>query len=293
MLQAVLHDAAQLPDARVTTLLAPGVAVPVPANVTVVREPAAYHRAVAGATVLAIAPETAGILAEYAEYVPERGGDWLGCTPHAIRLTSDKLALAAHWQQHGIPTPACTAPTHGPVVIKPQFGCGAVATFRRPTPPTAAELADLQTQAQQPLLVQPDVPGHPASVALLVGPQSTLTLPAAAQHITAGTVITYEGGHVPLSEPEPSRAQHLARAAVACVPGLAGWVGVDLILGATDFALEINPRLTTSYVGLRALTPDNLLAAWLAVRTGQKPTLRWHSGMVTFTATGVVSALCG
>jgi predicted ATP-grasp superfamily ATP-dependent carboligase len=36
------------------------------------------------------------------------------------------------------------------------------------------------------------------------------------------------------------------------MPGLAGYVGVDLIVGENAITvLEVNPRLTTSYAGLR------------------------------------------
>ena len=40
--------------------------------------------------------------------------------------------------------------------------------------------------------------------------------------------------------------------------------------------IEINPRLTTSYVGLRALASCNLAAALLNVVAGQKPRLTWR-----------------
>ena len=51
------------------------------------------------------------------------------------------------------------------------------------------------------------------------------------------------------------------------MPGLSGYVGVDVVLGndGRDWAIEINPRLTTSYVGLRALAGFNLAEAMLAV----------------------------
>ncbi len=57
-----------------------------------------------------------------------------------------------------------------------------------------------------------------------------------------------------------------ARRAIAAVEGLRGWVGVDFFWEPPGRAviLEINPRLTTSYVGLRRLLPPGDLArAWL------------------------------
>ena len=49
---------------------------------------------------------------------------------------------------------------------------------------------------------------------------------------------------------------------MSLIPGLTGYVGVDLVL-TEDSALliEINPRLTTSYIALRQVTPVNLAKA--------------------------------
>lgn len=45
--------------------------------------------------------------------------------------------------------------------------------------------------------------------------------------------------------------------------------GVDMVLGDEgDFAIEINPRLTTSYVGLRSATDVNLAEAMVRIAEG-------------------------
>ena len=67
----------------------------------------------------------------------------------------------------------------------------------------------------------------------------------------------YLGGSLPLPHALASRATRLAQQAVAALPDPLGYVGVDLVLGADadgadDYVIEINPRLTTSYIGLRA-----------------------------------------
>jgi predicted ATP-grasp superfamily ATP-dependent carboligase len=90
------------------------------------------------------------------------------------------------------------------------------------------------------------------------------------------------------------RAQRLARRAIAPVDGLSGYVGVDLVLGAAgdgseDVAIEINPRLTTSYVGLRALAEFNLAEAMLALALGRPlPERRYRDGVVEWSADGTV-----
>jgi len=55
-------------------------------------------------------------------------------------------------------------------------------------------------------------------------------------------------------------AQHVVQA----LPGLRGLVGVDYIQTKDGpVVLEINPRATTSYAGLRAAMAQNPLRCWL------------------------------
>ena len=98
------------------------------------------------------------------------------------------------------------------------------------------------------------------------------------------------GGQTPLPPPLAERAVRIARRGIAAVDGLAGYVGVDVVLGeASEVVIEINPRLTTSYVGLRALATDNLMDVLLRLVRGEsaaKP--RWRRGGVRWTADGRV-----
>jgi predicted ATP-grasp superfamily ATP-dependent carboligase len=141
-------------------------------------------------------------------------------------------------------------------------------------------------------VVQPCVPGFPASVAFLLGPWARLVLPPAAQLLSSDGHFHYRGGTVPLLPDPGARAEHLARRAVETVPGLRGYVGVDLVLGpavdgSADRVIEINPRPTTSYVGLRALAEGNLAEVLLRMATGDEARpLRWRPGSVHFQADG-------
>ncbi len=87
----------------------------------------------------------------------------------------------------------------------------------------------------------------------------------------------------------------LACRAIGAVPGLAGFVGVDLILSResgpdpVDTEVEINPRLTTSYVGLRALARENLAERWLEAMLGQPVgPIGWREREVRFSSSGEV-----
>jgi tyramine---L-glutamate ligase len=139
------------------------------------------------------------------------------------------------------------------------------------------------------------VPGRAASAALLLGPRKRVSLPPAAQHLAGDGSFAYRGGEAPLPAPFRERARELAAAAVAAVPGLRGYVGVDLVLGdakdgSGDRVIEVNPRLTTSYVGLRALAAGNLAGAMLDVARGSEVSPGWREGPVRWRADGVVTA---
>jgi predicted ATP-grasp superfamily ATP-dependent carboligase len=76
-------------------------------------------------------------------------------------------------------------------------------------------------------------------------------------------------------------------AALAALPPANGYVGIDLILGdatdgSQDVVIEINPRLTTSYVALRQHYRTNLAAAMLQVIAGQPCELEIAQDVVSF-----------
>ena len=65
--------------------------------------------------------------------------------------------------------------------------------------------------------------------------------------------------------------------------------------GRDDVVIEINPRLTTSYVGLRALSEVNLAATMIAVARGREVRLCWKSERIHFSSSGrcVTSSVFG
>ncbi len=292
MLAALREDLAAVPGVEVLTLFTQA-------------EAAFRARARTADATLVIAPEFDDILATRCQWVEESGGRLLGPAVAAVRLTGDKLALARHLGAHGIPTPPSASwpltrmpEWPFPLVWKPRHGAGSQATF---LVTDAAELAGCASRAASEgwhaeAIVQPFVPGRAVSVALLVGPRQVVPLLPAAQDLSTEGRFRYRGGRLPLPEELAARAARLAGRAVRAVPGLRGYVGVDLVLGAAadgsqDWVIEINPRLTTSYVGLRALAESNLADSLLRVIDGKAiAPLAWRPGSVQFQPDGTVLA---
>jgi hypothetical protein len=64
--------------------------------------------------------------------------------------------------------------------------------------------------------------------------------------------------------------------------------------GGDDCVIEINPRLTTSYAGLRVAARTNLAEAMLDVAAGKTPDLSFDPAPLEFDADGTVRFLeCG
>jgi predicted ATP-grasp superfamily ATP-dependent carboligase len=190
--------------------------------------------------------------------------------------------------------PGCPFPF--PVVCKPRIGAGSLATFLVRDAREWEQCLDRGGAEgwKGEKLVQPFVRGQAASVAFLVGPTSAVALLPATQELSTDGRFQYRGGCIPLPAPEAERAVALAGRTVQAVAGLRGYVGVDVVLGdesdgSRDWVIEINPRLTTSYVGLRALAQTNLAEAMLRAVMGQEiPVLAWSAGSVRFQPDGTV-----
>jgi len=218
-----------------------------------------------------VAPETRGILACLTRDLQAMGARVLGSSAEAVELAGDKVRLAARLDALGIDTPPVRTIIPGlglpddaqyPAVLKPVDGAGSVDTFYLADADSLPEAARTMPSA----LLQRYVPGVPMSGSFLVGEGLRAWLIGMGIQRTAirdGRFV-YRGGTMPAYR---HRALPQIQPAVQAVAGLRGFVGVDFIWDPERghaTILEINPRPTTSCVGLCRLLPPGLLArAWL------------------------------
>ncbi|MEX2175690.1 MAG: ATP-grasp domain-containing protein [Pirellulaceae bacterium] len=249
---------------------------------------------------LLIAPETNGQLHALTSLVADAGGRLLSPAAAVVELASDKQRTIEYLTAHGVPCPAgrilgdhIPPPSElFPAVIKPNDGCGSRGVRKLATPAAMVPWL-VENSLAGPARIERFVPGLAASVAVLCGQTQRIPLPACQQLLSADDRFTYLGGQLPLAARLNRRAQRLALAAIETLPDPVGYLGVDLVLGeatdgSQDYAIEINPRLTTSYVALRALCRTNLAEAMLAVAQGEPPALSWRKLALQFTAGGRV-----
>jgi hypothetical protein len=250
---------------------------------------------------LIIAPENNGILAGLSQTMKNHGLILLGSSPCAINTASDKWECFKRFSRAGLATPKTlcvsniTAPKAVkelglPLVVKPSDGadCDGVMMVRN-----EACLAKIFNERNHiglkkfygtNMLVQPYIEGIPISVSLMVGQNKSRVLSLNRQFINIDQKFTYQGGKVPFSCDNKEAAMVLAQKAAKLIPGLNGYVGVDMIMDrGVPWLVEINPRLTTSYIGLRKAADINLARAiWENTLEKKLPEKLIFSGSFSF-----------
>ncbi len=243
-----------------------------------------------------IAPETNGILLRLSSQVQSAGGELLSAPPSFVSVAGDKWQTHQRLRRMGVRVPrsvlgrpmAVTGipdvdPSLG-LVVKPRDGAGSEGITRT--------LSDRYLCGQRELLLEEFIPGQPASVVAMGGPAGARLLLPCLQQIDMGKGFQYRGGQVLAPEdPRSDRVRRLAASALSNLPPFIGFVGIDLVLGdaedgSGDTVIEVNPRVTTSYVGLRALARSSLAAAVLAWSQGRACPLEFEHRPLRFTPEG-------
>lgn len=219
-----------------------------------------------------IAPETGGALERLSRLILASGCRLIGSPPEVVALCASKQATAARLGHCGLPVvPTVPAAASRPAaatgwVLKPDDGAGSVDTRRfLDIDALEAGLAGMADTARH--VLQPYLPGTPASLSLLCGEDELRVLACNRQLVRERdgrlSLVALEVNALAARIPELTP---LARAVVRGIPGLRYYVGVDLVLtDAGPVVLEVNPRLTTAYPGLGAVLGCNPAALILGL----------------------------
>jgi len=241
--------------------------------------------------VILIAPEIDRVLSRLVDRLRSFGVNVIAPDPRFLDCAMDKWEtaqawassslltiptwLATHWYQAfqlgQIHSGSSDTPTDG-WVIKRRLGAGGVDMLRFPHAddlaahieslhPWNAELAGWDSSeallqggnsTREAFIVQPWICGQASSLAILAAEGRPIRLLGAMDQ-QFGRAGSYVGGVGPL-DLSSDRLQRFATELLQAIPGEGnGWIGIDFVRTSSDawYPLEINVRLTSSYLGYR------------------------------------------
>jgi predicted ATP-grasp superfamily ATP-dependent carboligase len=231
---------------------------------------------------LVIAPEIDNELLRVVEYLRAAGCDVQVSSSSFITKTSDKADFS-----QSLPTtvshpktwlvsellekPHAIAKVEGDValgaegwVLKSRDGagcCGMSWYSSLADVSNAIEIRDGIRNSPDRWILQPWLTGEHASLAVLCdSSQSFSLLGACSQRIDRGEQIIYKGGSGPILRDDYEVLNVFVERILSGIPGAKGWIGVDFLyrtrgVGSVHLedllVVEVNPRLTTSYLAYR------------------------------------------
>jgi tyramine---L-glutamate ligase len=258
-----------------------------------------------------IAPETGQTLQSLVELAEGTGKASLNCESQAIEKAANKTVLYEALQKLGV-APKTIVLNLGedltkvkltikkelcyPIVLKPAdgVGCSGLSLVNEETQ-LASAIAKISAEStSKQFIAQEFIRGQAASVSLLSTGKRAIALSLNKQNVTLADpdgASSYEGGTVPFDHWLKQEAFSVSQKIVEAFPGLRGYVGVDFVLTEHKvFVVDINPRLTTSYVGLHMVEEFDVAQAFLdAVSKGILPSKSEIEGFVCFSKVATAS----
>lgn len=227
--------------------------------------------------VLIIAPSTGRTLYNLINACEDEGLDVMDSPSTAVFLATDKALMAKNMELHGIRTVKTVISSfedglrsieralsiHRKVVVKPADGdgCSGLSLVSSLDEAPLALSTVKQCTKLPYFLVQEFVEGLNLSTCLLASDDVVLPLSINMQkvHLRGPREVSrYAGSIVPYEYNE--KVLETAVQAIRSLGHVKGFFGVDLVLkGDEPYVIEVNPRLTTSYLALREISEENIL----------------------------------
>ncbi|MEM4311793.1 MAG: ATP-grasp domain-containing protein [Nitrososphaerales archaeon] len=228
---------------------------------------------------LIIAPEHDGSLQRLVKMAEKKVNYSLNCEVNSVSEVSDKSLLYSKLERKGLKVGKYAKAEelkansfNLPLVLKPTKG---VACHGTKLIQNFKQLEFIKGS----YIVQEYIKGYPLSLSLLVKEDgSFLLLSVNKQRIHLGFDSSeYLGGIVPYPL-DYKNLKHIIEKALSCFKGLKGYIGIDFVFdGKEIYIMDINPRLTTSYVGLSLSTSNLGEVMYYALIKKRDENLNFHS----------------
>jgi predicted ATP-grasp superfamily ATP-dependent carboligase len=213
----------------------------------------------------------------------------LGCGFMCIALCANKLQTQRILARHDIPVPGPAGA--GQRVVKPVRGCGSQGVRLTHDEPGADEFAEQY------------IDGEHLSVSLVINrvigdaclyfkgnPPAVLAINRQQVVVGGDGSFSYMGGETPVSHPRKEEIIATARKA-AEVLGCQGYAGIDVIVADKVYVVDVNPRITTSLVGIASVMEEEIANILIAASKGDGPAAVHLNGRVRFDTNGQVTPL--
>lgn len=213
---------------------------------------------------LIIAPEIDNCLWQWTRRAIDLGARLLGPGPSLVEIASNKHRTTELLAKNGVPVPKGRCWNRRdplpdnltfPLVAKPIFGAGCHGVRKVGSQTVLSRhLACFVRETEWRF--EEFCAGTAASVSAICSSRDVWILPPCTQRLN-DDLTEYLGGDM-IGEPGlVCRAVKLAEQTLSILPEKRGYISLDLqlgrdSLGSEDYVIEVNPRLTTSYVTLRS-----------------------------------------
>jgi len=236
-------------------------------------------------TGLVIAPDE--LLPGYTKILEDNTHN-LGCSSLVAAVCANKVMTGRILAQHGVPVPG-PAPA-GRRVVKPVQGCGSAGVRLTDGSPGEGEFAQQYIEGEH-LSASLVCSRNTGEACLYFSGKPPLPLALNRQLIeVTNSAFHYLGGETPAEHPRGKEILGVARAAVT-VLGCQGYAGVDMVVADRAYVVDVNPRITTSVIGIAAVMEEEIARILVDASRGGGPEMVHLMGRVRFTKDGRVTRL--
>jgi predicted ATP-grasp superfamily ATP-dependent carboligase len=208
----------------------------------------------------------------------------LGCGSMNAAVCANKQQSGKILTSHGIAVPEEVS--SGLRIVKPVRGCGSQGVRLTDKPAGTGEFGQKYIQGEHYSVSV--VAGRIVGEACLYYtglPAVAISLNRQHIEITSEGKIRYLGGETPVSHPREKEIRETAVRSVM-VLGCQGYAGVDVVVADKVYVVDVNPRITTSIVGIVATMQEEIADILIRASTGEPPGDLNFRGRVSFDANG-------
>jgi len=236
---------------------------------------------------LIIAPETGDILYNFTKIAERYPAINLGCNSGAIKVAGDKFLTfrTLNFYEEYLPRTElidlgkldiegiksiCNDLGY-PLIFKPIDGvsCEGISVISNSDEVEGGIKKVRRFSNKKQFIVQEFIKGENISFSIMKSGKKISLISINAQLITLGGPSEdskYIGGYTPYINPhiKSKRIHEIIQNIAELIPGLNGYFGIDLIINKDNlYILEINPRLTTSFVGIQKLLKSRIYTQYI------------------------------